>query len=261
MARFCSLFSGSSGNSIAVGCGGGYILIDAGKSAKKIKERLKQEDIPLEKLLAIFITHEHTDHISGMRVLASSLKVPVFATPGTADCLESAGHTAGVDMRVLPDGEVSVGNMNVTHFATSHDAADSCGFSVECGDGRRITIATDTGVITPEIHSAMCGSDLVYIEANHDVSMLYAGDYPYKLKQRIASDTGHLNNEVSSSELPVLARNGTARFILGHLSEHNNMPLLARQTAVCEFQKYGMTEGKDYLLSVAGPDGLRSMIF
>ena len=260
MARFCSLYSGSSGNSVAVGCGGKYILIDAGKSAKKLKERLAQEDINPADIAALFITHEHTDHIAGVRVLASSLKIPVYATEGTAAYLEHHGHAQNVDLRIMPPEGVDVGEMGVTAFPTSHDAAESCGFSVSCCDGRRITLATDTGVITPEIHNALSGADLVYLESNHDLGMLYNGRYPYLLKKRIASDVGHLSNEVCSAELPILARSGTTRFVLGHLSAENNMPLLARQSAVCEFTKYGMREGADYLLSVAAVDGLKTMV-
>lgn len=261
MARFCSLYSGSSGNSVAIGCGGRYILIDAGKSAKKIRERLAQEEIDTADIAAIFVTHEHTDHISGVRVLASSLKIPVYATEGTAEYMDNHGHSKNVDLRIMPGNGVDMGEMCVTAFPTSHDAAQSCGFSVSCCDGRRITLATDTGIITPEIHNAMCGADLIYIESNHDIGMLYAGSYPYPLKERIASDRGHLSNDACSVELPILARSGTTRFVLGHLSAENNMPLLARQSAVCEFNKYGMHEGSDYLLSVAAVDGLKTMVF
>lgn len=261
MARFCSLFSGSSGNSVAIGCGGKYILIDAGRSAKQLKERMAQEGISPSDVLAIFVTHEHTDHISGVRVLASSLKIPVYATQGTADYLEAHGHAKNIDLRLMRAEGIDMGDMMVSSFPTSHDAAESCGFSVSCADGRKITLATDTGMITSEIHAALKGADLVYLESNHDLSMLYAGAYPYPLKQRIASDKGHLSNEVCSAELPLLARCGTTRFVLGHLSAENNMPLLARQSAVCEFSKYGMREGADYLLSVAGADGLQAMVF
>lgn len=261
MARFCSLFSGSSGNSMAIGCGGKYILIDAGRSAKKIKERLVQENIDPQDICAVFITHEHTDHISGVRVLASSLKIPVFATEGTAEYMENNGHTKNVDLHIMPSGGIDAGEMEITNFPTSHDAAQSCGYLVNCCDGRKIAIATDTGVITPEIHAALEGADLVYLESNHDVSMLYAGSYPYHLKKRIASDKGHLSNEACSAELPALARNGTTRFVLGHLSAENNMPLLARQSAVLELSKYGIREGTDYLLSVATVNGLNPMVF
>ena len=261
MARFCSLYSGSSGNSIAIGCGGKYILIDAGKSAKKIKERLAQEDIDPSDIAAVFVTHEHTDHIAGVRVLASSLKIPVYATEGTAEYLENYGHAKNVDLRIMPREGVDICGMGVTAFPTSHDAAQSCGYSVSCCDGRRITLATDTGIITPEIHNALCGADLVYLESNHDIGMLYAGSYPYALKKRIASDKGHLSNDVCSAELPALARNGATRFVLGHLSAENNMPMLARQSAVCEFTKCAMREGSDYLLSVAGINGLKTMVF
>lgn len=261
MARFCSLFSGSSGNSMAVGCSGKYILIDAGRSAKKIKERLTAEQIDPADVLAVFVTHEHSDHLSGVRVLASSLRIPVYATEGTAAYMEAHGHAAKVDLHIMPSDGVAVGDMEVTAFPTSHDAAESCGFSVRCGDERRITMATDTGIITPAIHAALEGADLVYLESNHDLSMLYAGAYPYPLKQRIASDKGHLSNEVCSAELPLLARSGTTRFVLGHLSAENNMPLLARQSAVCACTQYGMREGVDYLLSVAGVEGLPGMVF
>ncbi len=245
---------------MAIGCGGRYILIDAGRSAKKIRERLAQEAIDPADIAGIFITHEHSDHIAGLRVLASSLKVPVYATEGTAEYLTQYGHAQNVDLRLMPPGTVDMGDMGVTGFATSHDAAQSCGFRVECADGRRISLATDTGVITQDIHSALEGSDLVYLESNHDVTMLYAGSYPYPLKKRIASDRGHLSNEACSAELPVLARAGTTRFVLGHLSAENNMPVLARQSAVQELGKNGIREGTDYLLAVAGINGLPSMV-
>ena len=260
MARFCSLYSGSGGNCIAVGSGGKYILIDAGRSAKKIRERLSEESIDPQDIAGIFITHEHIDHIAGVRVLASSLKVPVYATEGTAEFLQDNGHAKNVDLRLMPDGEVDMGSMGVSCFATSHDAAESCGFRIRCGDGRRISLATDTGVITDGIRSAIEGSDLVYLESNHDLSMLYAGGYPYPLKKRIASDKGHLSNEACSAELPALARAGTTRFVLGHLSAENNIPVLARQTALQELSRFGMREGTDFLIAVAGINGLRSMV-
>ena len=260
MARFCSLYSGSGGNCIAVGSGGKYILIDAGRSAKKIRERLSEESIDPQDIAGIFITHEHIDHIAGVRVLASSLKVPVYATEGTAEFLQDNGHAKNVDLRLMPDGELDMGSMGVSCFATSHDAAESCGFRIRCGDGRRISLATDTGVITDGIRSAIEGSDLVYLESNHDLSMLYAGGYPYPLKKRIASDKGHLSNEACSAELPALARAGTTRFVLGHLSAGNNIPVLARQTALQELSRFGMREGTDFLIAVAGINGLRSMV-
>ena len=235
-------------------------MIDAGRSARKIRERLHDEDIDPSDVVGIFITHEHSDHISGLRVLASSLKVPVYATDGTAEFLQENGHARNVDLRLMPDEQVDMGDMGVSCFATSHDAAESCGFRVECGDGRSISLATDTGVITPSIHAAIEGSDLVYLESNHDESMLYAGRYPYPLKKRIASDKGHLSNDACSRELPILARAGTTRFVLGHLSAENNIPVLARQCAVQQLSNSGIREGADYLLSVAGIEGLRSMV-
>ena len=260
MARFCSLFSGSGGNCVAIGCGGRYILIDAGRSAKKIRERLAEESIDPRNVAGIFITHEHIDHIAGVRVLASSLGVPVYATGGTAEYLQENGHARNVDLRIMPEGTVDMGDMGVTCFPTSHDAAESCGFRVECGDGRRISLVTDTGIITPLIHAAIEGSDLVYMESNHDLSMLYSGSYPFPLKKRIASDKGHLSNEACSAELPALARAGTTRFVLGHLSAENNIPVLARQSAIQELGRNGIREGTDFLLSVADVNGLRSMV-
>ena len=260
MARFCSLYSGSGGNCIAVGSGGKYVLIDAGRTAKKIRERLSEESIDPQDIAGIFITHEHIDHIAGVRVLASSLKVPVYATEGTAEYLQENGHAKNVDLRLMPEGEADMGTMGVSCFATSHDAAQSCGFRVRCSDGRSISLATDTGVITDGIRTAIEGSDLVYLESNHDLSMLYAGGYPYPLKKRIASDKGHLSNEACSVELPSLARAGTTRFVLGHLSAENNLPILARQSALQELSRFGMREGIDYLLAVAGVNGLRSMV-
>ena len=140
----------------------------------------------------------------------------------------------------------------VRPFRTSHDAAESCGYSVVTSDSRRISVCTDTGVITPEIMSAISGSDLCMIESNHDIGMLETGPYPYYLKRRILSSRGHLSNDTCAKTACELIKSGTTRFMLGHLSRENNIPLLARQTTESALSLQGAKNGRDYLLEVVG---------
>ncbi len=251
MARFCPLFSGSKGNSVYIGAGTTGILIDAGVSAKRLETALCERDIAPASIAAIFVTHEHSDHIAGLRVFASRYATPVYASEGTLTALCEMGTVNGKFEALPMQAEVCAGELRVTSFHTSHDAAESTGYRVDTPDGRRITVATDLGVMTDEVRQALAGSDLAMMESNHDVRMLQNGGYPYYLKRRILSSTGHLSNDACSCELPGLAQSGVTRFVLGHLSRENNFPEIARQTALCSFTENGMREGVDFTLSVA----------
>ncbi|MCI8497573.1 MAG: MBL fold metallo-hydrolase [Clostridiales bacterium] len=251
MARFCPLFSGSRGNSVYIGAGTTGILIDAGVSAKRLETALRKRDIDPASIAAIFVTHEHSDHIAGLRVFASRFATPVYASEGTLDELCRMGTVNGKFEAEPMKAEVCAGELRVTCFRTSHDAAESVGYCVETPDGRKITVATDLGVMTDEVRAALTGSDLVMMESNHDVRMLQNGGYPYYLKRRILSVTGHLSNDACACELPALAQSGVTRFVLGHLSRENNFPDIARQTALCSFSEHGMREGTDFTLTVA----------
>lgn len=261
MARFCSLFSSSSGNSTYIGTAGGGILIDAGVSAKRITQALSDRDIPPESIKAIFVTHEHSDHIKGIRVFASKFSIPVFATEGTLRGLEESGALSGkfpCDV-ITPDG-VEVCGMIINRFSTPHDSYESCGYTVGMPDGRKIAVATDIGHMTNEIMTALTGCDLVMIESNHDIGMLQNGDYPYYLKRRILSDTGHLCNETCGDAVAQLIGRGTTRFFLGHLSEHNNMPDLAYRTSCWALSQQGAVAGRDYKLAVNPPENFDPVI-
>lgn len=251
MAMVCPLYSGSSGNATFVGNSDGGVLIDAGVSCRSIKTGLEAIGQSIEGIRAIFITHEHIDHIRGLKVLLKHFRIPLFASAGTLDYLEEnnclpEGSTVNV---VRPEGE-EVHNMFVQPFRTPHDAAESMGFSVTAG-GRRICVATDLGFVTEEVRANLMGSDLVVLESNYDKRMLECGPYPYSLKRRIMGQTGHLSNDHCARELVSLAESGTTRFFLAHLSRENNVPELAHQTAASTLAMGGFTAGEDYLLEVA----------
>ncbi|WP_101909318.1 MBL fold metallo-hydrolase [Marasmitruncus massiliensis] len=253
MARFCSLFSGSSGNSTYISSSDTAILIDAGRSCKQLLEAMQAREIDPKSIRAILVTHEHTDHISGLRVLLKKLKIPVFASAEVLQKLDW-DHLleSEADVRPLEGGtRFTVGSLEIDSFDTPHDSVHSFGYRVSTPDGRRLIVATDMGYIRENVREMLTGCDLVMLESNYDQRMLSASDYPYYLKQRIASNLGHLSNEDCSEELIRLVRTGSTRFILGHLSQNNNLPELAYQTAYSNFELHGMREGVDYTLQVA----------
>lgn len=253
MSRFCPLFSGSSGNSMYIGSGREGILIDAGRSAKQLDTALKNCGIDPGTIRALFITHEHSDHIQGLRVFASKYNLCVYTSAGTLQALHEMNHLCEkYTAQVIEPQGVEAGGMFVTPFSTPHDSRESVGYVIRTGDGRRVTIATDLGYVTPEVRSAVTGSDLVVIESNHDVGMLKNGGYPYYLKRRILSERGHLSNESCACELPELVRKGSTRFVLAHLSRENNLPQLALETSLCALTGANMKQGVDFELTVAG---------
>ncbi len=260
MARISSLFSSSKGNSTLIGCSGRYVMIDAGVSAKKLCTALSQRDVSPESIAAIFITHEHIDHVSGVRVFAGKYKIPVYATEGTLRAMEKNGHLCGVEHYVM-NGTLEMPEMKVCSFATSHDAAESCGYTVETVDGRKAAVATDMGYVSDTVRRAISGCDTVLIESNHDERMLRYGPYPPLTKQRILSDRGHLSNPACASELAELIRRGSTRFYLGHISGENNTALLAYETSFNALTGAGMKKNYDYMLSALSPDGGEMVVF
>ncbi len=251
MAKFCSLFSSSSGNSTYIGCGSTGILIDVGVSAKRIKEALIGRCIDPRSIGGIFITHEHSDHIKGLRIIASSFNIPVYATRGTLSALEESGELSGkFAYDIMNNDGVQVGDMLVKSFETPHDSRESCGYKIYLPDGRTVAVATDMGKITPTVEENLLGCDLVMLESNHDVGMLQNGPYPYYLKRRILSDRGHLSNEACARMSARLIEKGTTRLFLGHLSTENNFPELAFQSSLAAIGEIGAVNGRDYILQV-----------
>lgn len=251
MARFCPLFSSSSGNSWYIGSGEGGVLIDAGVSAKRLDAALTGAGIEADSIRGIFVTHEHYDHVSGLRVFATRHQIPVYTSAGTLSALEENGIVNGKYSAspITTDG-IELGGMKIIPFNTSHDCRESFGYVVHTADGQKAAVCTDLGEVTDEVLSAISGCELVVMESNHDVRMLENGPYPYPLKRRILSSQGHLSNDSCGEVLKKLLHSGTRRFFLGHLSAENNNPFLARQTAVCALTEQGATEGQDYLLNV-----------
>lgn len=255
MARFCPLFSGSSGNCLYVGTSTAGILIDAGVSARRIEQALVTREIDPKTICAVFVTHEHTDHITGLRVLQKRFHIPIYASVGTCEGITEAGANDS-DCFAITD-TVRLDEFCVTPFKTSHDSRESTGFRIDLRDGRSVGVATDLGVMTATVREQLRGCDLIHIESNHDVRMLENGPYPYILKRRILSTTGHLSNEACAAELPEFIRQGTTRVFLGHLSRENNLPRLAEATAESTLQTCGMTRNVDYVLQVASPENDR----
>lgn len=252
MARFCPLFSGSSGNSYYIGGAQEGILVDAGRSAKQIVERLALCDVPLQAVRAIFVTHEHRDHVQGLRVLAGRLGVPVYASPGTLHALADMGILNGkFPAEPLSLAGAACAGLRVQPFHTSHDCAEGYGYCVETADGRRAAFATDLGYCSEEVRRSIAGTDLIVLESNHDVRMLECGPYPYVLKRRILSDTGHLSNEACAHMLRELIQHGAAHVFLAHLSRENNTPDLARITSLAALEGIGAKLGRDFTLHVA----------
>ena len=252
MPKICPLFSGSSGNCTYVATASGGLLIDAGVSAKRITEALIARNIDPAALAGIVVTHEHTDHTAGIRVLAKKFHLPVYASYGTLLKLEPTLESC-IALREMPLAGAEIGGMAVKPIPLSHDAAEPTGYAVSFSDGTALALVTDTGVVTEEIRRALCGCKTVLLESNHDVKMLREGPYPYPLKERILGTHGHLSNDTCASLLPYLVDCGTTTVFLGHLSRENNTPKLAELTAKSRLAAAGMREHLDYRLSVASP--------
>lgn len=216
-----SLFSGSRGNSIYIRYGNQSILIDAGKCAKTTRAMLCGIGGQEAFLRGIFVTHEHSDHIAGVRVLSKT--VDVHMTDGCAPFIECEESHRFVHPVLYT---VGLGDMEISSFATPHDSHESVGYIVSMPH-HRVGIATDLGVLPDSILECLCDCDTVVLESNHDEDRLLRGPYPYPLKQRILSERGHLSNRACAAGVQVLAKNGVQNILLAHLSEENNTPELA----------------------------------
>jgi phosphoribosyl 1,2-cyclic phosphodiesterase len=223
------LASSSAGNSTLVRTERTCLLIDAGLSRKETFERLKATGCEPESLTAILITHEHSDHISGLQVIARKLRIPVYISRMTAPAIQWDENPPHLEL-FQAGSSFTIGDIDVTSFTIPHDAADPVGFSFRA-EGIKISIATDLGYIPDSIRHHLRGSDLLLLESNHDVEMLKVGPYPWSVKQRVLSRNGHLSNDVACSFIRDDLDCSTSTLILGHISESNNHPEIVRLCA------------------------------
>ena len=222
--RLTTFASGSGGNCALVQGRDACVLLDAGISLRRIRTALSARSLRLEDIAGVFITHEHADHVAGLRTMLKYFDVPVYAPPTVGRRLCGALPELEGRLGVLRPGEpVRLGALTVTAFHTSHDTDESVGYRLEDGEGS-FGLCTDTGTVTEEIRSALRGCAAALIEANHDEEMLRFGPYPVYLKRRILSEHGHLSNAACAELACYLAENGTASIVLGHLSRENNTP-------------------------------------
>ena len=228
--KFCSLFSGSSGNSLFVSSQDTSILVDAGLTGKALMSAMDSIGEDPAQVKAILISHEHSDHICGTGVMSRKFNIPIYANEKTWAAMErSLGKIAVHNKRII-NGEASIDDLNVRTFRVPHDAASCIGFTIEDRAGRILSTVTDMGVFTNEIREGIKDSDLILLESNHDVEMLKYGPYPYDLKRRVLSELGHLSNEDAAAAILSFLDGRRRSIILGHLSGTNNVPELAFKT-------------------------------
>lgn len=228
MLKLYPLFSGSSGNMYFIETEKANILIDIGVSYKRVVEALEKIDKSIDDIDALFITHEHTDHIKGLATFLKKTNIPVFSSSGTCLCLREKLDIQNLDRfnSLVPERNFTIKGLDIVPFETSHDAVMPFGYTVS-SDNKTITIATDLGYVSENIYSHLSASGISVIESNYDNNLLMYGPYSYMLKQRIKSNIGHLSNDDTASTITRLAKEGKRTFILGHLSENNNNPDIA----------------------------------
>lgn len=255
MLKFCSLASGSSGNSYYISSGNTAILVDAGISCARITKAISHIGESPQNLDAIVLTHEHSDHVKGLRVLSKKIDLALYATGGTRQNLENLEECAFTTQSLVAPGKAfKIGDIEITGYNISHDAAEPVCYKISSG-GATVGIVTDLGWADPDIIDAFSDCDLMLLEANHDVELLKIGPYPAFLKQRILSRDGHLSNQDAGIIASHIMRYGHLKFLLlGHLSKVNNHPDLAHQTVAEELERAGFTEGVDFEIDITKRD-------
>ena len=254
---FCSLSSGSSGNCYIIKSERTALLVDAGISGKKILEGLAALGTAPEEIMGILVTHEHIDHVKSVKVLTKKLPyVNVYASRGTWECINDK-----VDIEkqrvVFAGREFVLGDITVRPFALSHDAVEPVGYAFEQG-GKQISIVTDTGIVTEEIHSVIKCADLLVIEANHDVHTIQFCNYPYTVKRRIMGNFGHLSNDAAAEEICRICNEDDKyrEVVLAHLSKETNFPEMAYQTIKNSIEEKNIYIGRNIELDIIVRDSI-----
>ena len=256
--RIFSLYSGSTGNAFLIDCPRGAILIDAGKSAKRLDLALKSAGIDPDRIGAILVTHEHSDHVSALPVWLKKHPVPVHLQGACAYRLEKETSVEPYLCKHPPVYSCEICGIRVTSFPTPHDSHGSVGYRMEIPteDGEILSLgyATDIGYVSREVEEGLRGCHAVILESNHDPDMLMMGPYPYDLKRRIASRRGHLSNGDSAAFAAELCANGTKCLMLAHLSQENNTPDTAYDACVSSVGDAGVR------ICVAHPEEITELI-
>ena len=254
MFNFCSLYSGSSGNSLFVETANTKILVDAGVSCKKIEIALNDINIDPSTLDGILVTHEHLDHVQGLGTLSKKFNLPVFVNQETLDAMpKQKDKISDKNIKTFKvTDKFSIGDLEINPFSIPHDAANPCGFNIWKGN-KKISIATDIGHMTNNILKNLEESLFILLESNYDPEVLRCSAYPFNLKSRIAGPIGHLPNEMAGKTISHLLKSGLKSAMLGHLSKESNFPELAYQTVLDELISNDYDEN-NFSLSVASRD-------
>ena len=231
MLNFCSLYSGSSGNSLFVQTENTRILIDAGVSSKKIEEGLKSIDVEPSSIDAILVTHEHSDHIQGLGTFSKKFDTPIYANQETIDTMQN--QILKISEKNIKKFKVadkfSIGDIDIKSFSIPHDAANPCGFNI-FKENKKLSIATDIGHMDNKLIKNLEDSLFILLESNYDPEIIKYSRYPYSLKSRITGPLGHLSNDSAGKTISYLLKSGLKSAMLGHLSKENNFPELAYKT-------------------------------
>lgn len=255
--RFSVLASGSTGNALYIETDEVRLLVDAGLSGRQLEQLLAEHRIGLNQLDAILISHEHIDHVKGVGVLARRYQLPVYANSGTWRAMPAqVGEIPEGQCRVFETGRwFRIGDLEIESFPTSHDAAEPVGFCFYHGEAK-LGLATDLGYVSRKVMEKVRDSHILILEANHDVEMLRMSRYPWEVKRRILSDTGHLSNESAGDALLEILKMGSAirQVFLAHLSQENNLQELAHLTVEHCLRREQIEVGKELTLAATFPD-------
>ncbi len=252
--NFTPLFSGSSGNCYLLEENSTKILIDAGKSGKKIEEGLQKLGININSINAIVLSHEHSDHSQSINILSKRHSIPIYISDKV---LKNKNDIFTTNTNLIhsftSNEDIHIEDVNIHTFSTSHDAIDPVAFSFfDNNKNKKISLATDLGYYDENIITNLENSDLVILESNYEENILAYSSYPYYLKERIASNKGHLSNKQMSELLKILSNKDIKNFIFAHLSKENNMPELVKQTAVNVFNELNIIHNINF--SIANRD-------
>lgn len=239
--HFSVLASGSTGNAFYIATEQERILVDAGLSGKKLNYLFQEAGVDPAKLNRILVTHEHSDHIKGLGIVARKYNLPIYANEKTWKAMEhSIGKISAEQKFIFGTSQVKTfGDMDVESFGVSHDAAEPMFFTFR-HERKKIALVTDLGYVSERIKKTVEDADAYIFEANHDVEMLRMGRYPWNIKRRILSDSGHISNEDSALALTDVIGNQTKRIYLAHLSQDNNMKELARMSVDSVLKERGI---------------------